>query len=198
MKQALSNVTEVFAGLSVLRRHGQGRGTRPVPVINVSDLEADGVAPADRLPRFTIRVGPATDRYRVQAGDVLVTARGTVLKVAVVGAESAGAIASSNLLVIRPGPEVLPAVLLAFLRSGPVQAELLASGQSSSRALSLTASDLGRLQVPLPPLAEQRRIVELLQAADANYRSALQAAELRRQVAYEVANRLLTERNQRG
>ena len=44
-------VTTRFPGLSLLRRQGQEEEVRPVPVISVGDLEAEGVAPRDRLPK---------------------------------------------------------------------------------------------------------------------------------------------------
>jgi hypothetical protein len=193
MRKLLSEIATLYPGLSLLRRRARGAGVRLVPVISVGDLEAEGVAPADRLTRAPLQTGPATERYRVQEGDVLVTARGTLLKVALVGPESAGALASSNLIVVRAGPDVLPAVLLAFLRNPRTQGELLSGSRSSSGALALTANDLGGLLVPVPPLAEQRRVAELLEAVEANYRAGRRAAEVRRQVGYELANKLLLE-----
>src|SRR5262249_14367176 len=110
MKKPLSEVATIFPGLSILQHHRQGPGGQSVPVINVGDLEAGrGV---DQLPNLVLRIGPKVDRYRVAKGDVLVTARGTQLKVASVGREAVGAIASSNLIVVRPGPDLLPGVLL--------------------------------------------------------------------------------------
>jgi hypothetical protein len=191
MDKALADVATVFSGLALLRRHTGGKGARPAAVINISDVQADGVAPLADLPALAVQLGPATDRYRVQEGDVLVTGRGTQLKVALVRPDSAGAIASSNLIIVRPGPELLAGALLAFLQSPLVQARLLSGTRSSAGSIALTATDLGRLVIPVPPLQEQRRIVELLDAVDTNYRTALQAAETRRRVGYELARKIL-------
>jgi hypothetical protein len=187
MQQPLHQVAELFTGLSVARLPARGGAAQPVPFISIADLDAGRLAPPERMASLELRTGPHLERYRVQPGDVLTTCRGTQFKVALVDEDRAGAVANANLIVVRPGPQVLPRTLLAVLQSPTVQAELLRGTRSSAGTISLAVSDLGRLMIPVPPLDEQRRMVEFLEAVDASYHAGMAAAELRRRLGYELA-----------
>lgn len=161
-------------------------------MINVRDLDDGRVASRDRLEvRSVARSFPA-DRYRVRAEDVLVTCRGTQLKVARVDDDTQGAVISSNLIIVRSGPDLLPPVLFGFLQSANGHAELRGRSRSSTLTLALSPIGVGRIEVPVPPLEVQRRIADLVQAAEENYAAALGAAKRRREVAHKIAIDLLT------
>ncbi|HWD37207.1 MAG TPA: hypothetical protein VG944_00025, partial [Fimbriimonas sp.] len=80
--------------------------------------------------------------------------------------------------------------LLAFIQSPAGHAALLRRGRSSTASLSLTAREVGAVLVPLPPLDVQRRIADLIRAAEENHEAAVRAAEQRRAVALAVAHQL--------
>jgi type I restriction enzyme S subunit len=101
-------------------------------------------------------------------------------------------VANSNLIVVRPGPAVLPGVVLAFLQSPAAQADMLRDSRSSAGSLALSASDLGRLLIPVPPLDEQRRIVEFVEAMEKSYQAGLRALDLRRQLGRQLVSNLLS------
>jgi type I restriction modification DNA specificity protein len=193
VKKPLGQVANVFTGLSVSRPPTEGSPAQPVPVISIRDLEAGRVASLECLSSLELRVGAHTDRYRVWEGDVLATGRGTQFKVASVALDSAGAVANSNLIVVRPGPEVLSGVVLAFLQSPAVQAEMLRGTRSSAGSIALSARDLRQLLIPVPPLDEQQRIVEFLKVVETSYRTGVRAAELRRQLGHELVRKKLFE-----
>jgi len=113
------------------------------------------------------------------------------MKVANITPETDGALISANLIAIRTGAELLPAVLFAFLRSSLGQKALLQRGQSSTASISLSPRALGELPIPLPPLSVQRQIAELVIAAEENYSGAIRAAEQRRAIGHAVAVNLL-------
>ncbi|EHR63699.1 restriction endonuclease subunit S [Saccharomonospora cyanea] len=75
-------------------------------------------------------------------------------------------VCSTDILPIKPGPKVLRDYLLFYLRQPSVIkiASSLATGASLPR---LSQAMLGRMQVPLPSLSEQRRITAVLDQADA-------------------------------
>jgi len=122
----------------------------------------------------------------------VVTCRGTQLKVAQVGDSARGAVISSNLIGIRPGPDVLPSVLFAYFRSSQGQAALLGRSRSSTQTLALSPKSVGRIAVPVPPMEVQRRVAELVRLAEESYAAAVEAAEWRRKVAHHVAINLMT------
>jgi len=194
----LAEVTErIFLGLADARQRGEG-DEREVPLLNVRDLH-DGHAPAaGALLKRTVPAGSDLERYTVRADDVVITCRGTQLKIANISAPSEGALISANLIAIRAGAALLPAVLLAFLRSPAGQKALLQRGRSSTSSISLSPRAVGELAIPVPPLAVQRQIAELVTAAEQNYVAAIRAAEQRRAVAHAVAVDLLRGTPQSG
>jgi restriction endonuclease S subunit len=127
----------------------------------------------------------------VRAGDIVITCRGTQLKVASITAPSEGALISANLIAIRAGAELLPAVLLAFLQSPAGQKALLHYGRSSTSNILLTPKAVGQLAIPVPPLAVQKQIAALINSAEQSYVAAIGAAEQRRAIAHAVAVNLL-------
>lgn len=193
-QRPLGTVAErIFVGLADARQRGDGH-EREVPLVNVRDLHDGHVPAAETLARRTVPAAAELERYTVRADDVVITCRGTQLKVANIGTPSEGALISANLIAIRAGAELLPAVLLAFLRSPAGRKALLERGRSSTSSISLTPRAVGELSIPVPPLAVQRQIAELVSAAEQNYAAAIRAAEQRRAVAHAVAVDLLRGR----
>ena len=183
-------VERIFLGLADARQHGDG-DERELPLLNVRDLHDGHVPPADTLTNRMVPSGADVERYTVRANDVVITCRGTRLKVASIAGPSEGALISANLIAVRAGTKLLPAVLLAFLQSPAAQKTLLQRGRSSTSSISLTPKTVGELSIPVPPLAVQKQIAELISSAEQNYVAAVRAADQRRAIAYAVAVDLL-------
>jgi type I restriction enzyme S subunit len=83
-----------------------------------------------------------------------------------IASPSFGGVCSTDILPIRPGPEVYRSYLMRFLRSPEMVAEASRMSQGANLP-RLSPSALAAFQVPLPPLEEQRRIASILDAADA-------------------------------
>jgi restriction endonuclease S subunit len=184
-----SIVKQVSVGIPMSRYAAkEGEEAASVPVLSVGNIEDDCIARADLIPRARLRVGDF-DRFRVHEGDVLVSARGTILKVALVLHGSAGVFASSNIIVIRPDQSrILPQVILALLRA-PLWQEILKSRTRSSTGLmQLTAKDVASLPIPVPAIKIQEKIALLVEHEERAYRSAIDAASRRR----SLVNALLT------
>jgi type I restriction enzyme S subunit len=99
------------------------------------------------------------------AGDVLFSKDGTVGKVHVVSTDQPFAVLSS-IAILRPSRDVDPGYLAHALRSPSVLAEAVRN-KTGSAIRRIVLADLKRLKVPLPPLAEQRRIAAILDRTDA-------------------------------
>ena len=179
--QPLSSVVDkLFVGLPVSRHAAKpGVGSIRLPVLSVGDIEDGRVAPLQQLAPAELQRGDF-DRFRVRGGDVLVSCRGTILKTAQVPPETNDAIASSNLIVIRPKHAVLlPQLILAVLRSPPCQERLKSRTRSSTGLMQLTIKDLQDLPMPLPPLAMQRKLAALSDTAGDAHGCAVEAASAR-------------------
>lgn len=125
----------------------------------------------DHLPLVT--KWTAVPKVFCKPSDVLITVKGNG-----VGKTSLGIEASigRQLMAIRPHPDVLYRdYLFRFLRSRETRLALLGRG-ATVPGIGIAA--LKEYPVPLPPVAEQRRIATILEKADCLHRKRLQTSVL--------------------
>lgn len=182
----LGDVAKLFAGAGVSRTENADQEGVLFPVVGVRHLEDGSVTPTSALDRIAFPSAARAVPFQVQGGDVLVTGRGTVLKFGIVGSETAGSIASGNIIIIRPKPSVRGEVLFAILSSEAFRPKIEVLRRGATTLLSLSPKDLAKLEVSLPPAEEQDLIAELVQASQAIYSAAIHAAEVRRALARGV------------
>lgn len=130
--------------------------------------------------------------YLIRPGDVLLTSRSTALRSCIVPADATGFAINSTLICVRT-EEIDPRLLAAYLRHPQGQAELLKSSASSTAQMNITIKSVSELTVPLPPIAVQRRLGDLLDAAAEQRRAAIDAAEK----SYSIALRIAVDRMSR-
>jgi restriction endonuclease S subunit len=130
-----------------------------VPFVNAGhldgreiDLAAGNFISEERYER--LRSG------KFQPGDLLYCIRGSLGKIGVVPNQARGAIASS-LVILRPGAGIDRDYLLAFL-AGPAGMRQVADWDNGTAQPNLGAGSLGKFNVLLPSLAEQREFVGLV------------------------------------
>lgn len=179
-------VQEIFVGIPAPRGEVDEEGAVAYPVINVRDLVDGRVVPYEALETVRFGMRSAVERYRVHEGDVLLTSRGTQLKVVLVGADVARAVATSNLLVIRPGAQFPGALIYAYLRSTYTEGLLMHSSRSSSGLLALTAREVGEMPIPVPPTERMELLAQLVAETEQYYHAALAAALAAREAAQGV------------
>jgi hypothetical protein len=179
---SMSRLGRVFLGLPIYRLKGEAGAT--MLVVNVKDLghEAD--------PSWVLTSVPVPDvgrvrRFQVLAGDVVVTARGTSLRTALVPERWSGAVLTSNLIAIRLGPHLRPELLQVYLES-PAGRQAINRRLAGSALLSVTPSSVEQVEVPVPPIAKQEALAELVRIAQQHYEAAVAAAEGRRAVAKQI------------
>lgn len=184
-------VAAIFPGLPTGRR-GAARAPVTERLLTLRDLTQRSTPERGSLPPVAVPGPPERlERYRVRALDVLLSCRGTQLRVARVTAAGAGAVATSNLLVVRPGPLLHPALVFALLQCPHNQALLRRRSRAAGEGLALYAADLQGLQVPVPPEGLQRRLAELVETAEEQHRLAQRAADLRLRLCESVARAVL-------
>lgn len=182
----LSDVALVLTGLVRTRAQSEIESAVEAPIVALRDID-DSITPLANLERVRIAPSFAT-RFAIAAGDVVVTARGALVRTAVVGVEHAGVMLGPNLLCIRPDQDRLVAPLLAaYLRLPDVQAVLL-SASAGTAMPSLTVKDLSRLKLFLPPLDEQHDLVVILDLAARHRAALLQAINLRDRIFGQLLN----------
>jgi len=127
-----------------------------LPFVNAGHIEPDGTLSPDSMHYLTRKKFDSLRSGKMQAGDLLYCLRGALGKTAIVDL-SEGAVASS-LVIIRLNEAVDRKYAYYFL-TGPLGRELIKRFDNGSAQPNLAANRLKRYVMPLPPLAEQSRIV---------------------------------------
>jgi type I restriction enzyme, S subunit len=169
---ALAEIEEVTT-----QRVEQGEPTADADFTYIDIGSVDNVSKQIAEPKVIPgATAPSRARQIVQLGDVLVSmTRPNLNAVAVVPASLAGSIASTGFHVLR-STGVLSEWLFSVVRSSSfVQA--MSDLVQGALYPAVRPDDIGGFQIPIPPLAEQRRIVERIEALQARSRKVREAME---------------------
>lgn len=152
-KKKLKDLAEIFRGKSILKKDAM---VGDIAVLNISNIE-DGEINYDDLE--TIREEKRKiKRYELFQGDVVLSCRGTAMKTAVFDKQEQIVIASSNIIVIRPGKEILGEYIKIFFDT-PVGNMMIKSFQRGSTVMNINHTDIMEMEVPLLPLEKQEEMV---------------------------------------
>lgn len=163
-----------------------------VPFINAGDL-SNGVVDLSRCKRVSAEKYKSMGGVKLIPGDVLFCLRGSLGKSAIVTFNEGGSLASSLCAVrARPEGQVLPEFLLRGMQSTPFLEQIRFSETGSAQP-NLGADQLSRFQVPTPPMAVQRRIVEHLDEVTAEIDSMISDAQALKALLAERRSALITE-----
>ncbi|AVX40789.1 Type I restriction modification DNA specificity domain-containing protein (plasmid) [Carboxydocella thermautotrophica] len=192
MRKRISELAEkVFAGVPSAGRTPLGKGEYKVKVINIKDL-VDGVVDTANLAEEVVESLDKVNQFMVKEGDVIITARGTVIKSAVATKECEGCLISGNLIAIRlrPGAEIHPHVLQAYFESKLGQKNIQSISRSSAFMLSLTKSSVMELEIPIPNKDDHDNLVKLTKLRNEYFKAAKEAMNLRQMLIQETINKL--------
>lgn len=145
-----------------------------IPFINAGHLTDKGIdiENLNFIPRQRFDL---LSNGKIRKGDILFCLRGSLGKFASVESLSEGAIASS-LVIVRPGESVLGRYILAYFQSD-LCADMIAQFKNGAAQPNLSAHSLSKFAIPVPPMAEQQRIVGILDGAFAAITTAKANAE---------------------
>jgi type I restriction enzyme S subunit len=175
-------------------------GTSGVPLIRSMNVHFDGFR-ADGLAYLDDDQADALANVKVYANDVLLNITGASIgRVCVTPTEMTGARVNQHVCIIRPTESAVARFLGAFLAAPEMQRIIVAENYGLTRQ-ALTKSMIEGFTVPLPPKAEQRRIVSKLDALTAGLARAraeldrvpVLAAMLRKQVLSDATAGLLVQ-----
>jgi type I restriction enzyme S subunit len=157
-----------------------------VPTLAIKDLKGDY---SNGVHRTAPSIEGQYVRSRVQPGDLLLSIKATIGEVAVVPSGFVGNI-SRDLARLRFDPTKVDARFFAHLYRSLRYTEYVASRLVGSTRAELSIATLRDMLVPVPPIAEQVRIVEemdaLLRAQVALSNRALQASLLNRRIMHRA------------
>ncbi|MFI9241955.1 restriction endonuclease subunit S [Streptomyces sp. NPDC053086] len=162
----LESVAEVGGGLA-LGGTAAG-GSVELPYLRVANVQ-DGFVSTAEMKRVRVTPGDAK-RYRLQAGDVLVTEGGDLDKVgrgAVWDGRIEPCLHQNHVFRVRCNDKlVIPDFLAAYMASQVGRAYFLSVAKQTTNLASISSSQLKAMPVPYPPLPEQERVVGALAVCD--------------------------------
>lgn len=173
--QPLQQLATLYRGLNITMRSMEEVTTGPYKLIKLSDVQ-EGAVDIAALTAIALKINVRSNKYEVQAGDVIVSSRGVAIKTAVIPAHKDTVLLSQNFIGIRPNADVDPNFLKAYLDS-PVAQYDIGHMMRGTVAPTLNPKQLATLPVVVPPLDVQRDIAAKYRAAREQYAAALQQAE---------------------
>jgi type I restriction enzyme S subunit len=152
-------------GLSISNRNGGGG----IPITRIETISEHAVDP-QRVGYAGVELGERDD-WLLKHGDILFSHINSVAhlgKVALYEGRPERLLHGMNLLAIRPKTSVvLPQYLVRALRSDGFRAQLAKHIKPAVNQASVSISALKTLMLRIPAFAEQRRIADILDKADA-------------------------------
>ena len=131
-----------------------------IPFVNAGHLE-QGRIDIERMSHISPQHFESLRGGKFRKGDILFCLRGSLGKCAIVREDLIGAIASS-LVIVRASEKVNRDFLFYFLNSPIALAEMKIYDNGTAQP-NLASKDLARFKIALPPIAEQIKIVEILE-----------------------------------
>lgn len=136
-----------------------------IPLVRGGDF-AFGWRPIEQYRRVSPEVERSFSRARLKAGDLVITIKGDVGTVAIVPDFLEGAnISQTNARVAIDPSKAETEIIVAFLQSHEGRRQIAAVTQIGAQP-GLIFRDIQALRLQLPPLAEQRRIADILRTWD--------------------------------
>lgn len=160
----LGEVADVKIGPfgSLLHQHDYVDGG--VPLVNPTHI-IDGKIVTDSRHAIAPKKARELENYRLAEGDVVLGRRGEMGRCAVVHGADQGFLCGTGSLIIRSGKFLSPDYLRLLLSSADMVRTLERASLGTTMP-NLNQTIVANLQLPLPTLAEQRRIAAILDQAD--------------------------------
>lgn len=187
----LSKACFIFSGYTA-RMRLDAAASGGIPAIQLRDLPTSGRLDLSRLTR--VQLGDIQERHLVHAGDVLFRSRGDRNTAAAVGPDlQEGAVAVLPLMILRPNPHIISAEYLAWAINHPTTQRFFDSVARGTKLRMISRASLEHLELDIPDIETQRKIVAIAALADREQALSVQAAGLRK----ELTSKILGERAKR-
>jgi len=157
----------------------EGNGPKFLRTTDISNGEVDwGAVPYCKEPPQD------EDKYLLKDGDILISRAGSVGE-SIVIKNTPRAIFASYLIRFQPKEELSSKYAGYYLKSNFFRAQLTLTS-SGTTLKGVNASNLSKIKIPLPPLDTQRKIVAILEKAEATQRLRAEADALVQQLVRTV------------
>ena len=140
------------------------KGGSEIPLINVRDV-SNGRINAKSVGHIKVKKSTAVTKSQIEAGDIVVTLKGSARRAACATEAVTGYAISANLIAFTLNDEILPELVAAYLNSPHGQAELQSRAAGVAQ-MALNLKSLMEIPIPVPTLKEQRLLANYLSLAE--------------------------------
>lgn len=145
--------------------------------IKISDINNDTIEINEDKTEQIHNLGESKiNSYELKPNDILISARGTLIKIAIFKESRLKSVFSGNILLIRVKPNYNPYFLKFYLNSQKGQ-EIIANMQGGSTITSLNPNKLKEMPVPDISLEEQHSLAERIKSNEENYKQRIEQAK---------------------
>lgn len=185
----LSNVADILNGFAFKSNKYVDDGIRVIRIANVQKGRIE-----DNYPAFyPMSEEKELTRYMLREGDLLMSLTGNVGRVGILRKEMLPAALNQRVACIRlKDKEISRDFLFYFFDSDFFEKECIASSHGAAQP-NMSTVWLANYSIPVPPLAEQQRIVDLLDAEFERIDALKRNAEQQLQAAKDLFQSALTE-----
>ena len=182
-KKPLSQIAHIFRGIQSSRQSVQGSHT--FKIVNIADIQ-DGEIVMDTLSSVSLEDPKYAQRSELQPGDVLISCRGTVLKIAVVPQNKERMVMSQNLIGVRLHEGYDPYFLKSYLET-PLGVHFLQRNQRGTTMTVLLPRDIEDIPIPDISINQQRQLLQRITHARQEFNAAIKTEIAKRDAAYQEA-----------
>jgi type I restriction enzyme S subunit len=159
-----------------------------VPFLNSTNI-SNATLGKHGLDCITVEKAASIRKGKVQEGDIVMTTRGSIGKVAICPSWASGSVINAQMLLLRAdGVDLEAKYLFHALRSQPFQDRIKGFASGSAQP-QIPMRDLKQIEFSAPDILSQRRIVSILSAYD----DLIENNTRRIEILEEMARRLYEE-----
>jgi type I restriction enzyme, S subunit len=157
----LSDLIVLQSGFAFKSEEYQDHGHFLMRISNVQDGQI-----SLENPKF-VRLDNKTQAFELQEGDILTSLTGNIGRVARITVEHLPAALNQRVARIKPKPGApIDADYLFFSLKSPLLKSGLAGESGGAAQQNVSPKAIGKIEIPLPPMTDQKRIGEMLSAVE--------------------------------
>ena len=175
----LSEVADIKRGLQLSKsdmENSKNSENNSYYYIKISDINNNTIEFSEKTEKVNNLSDNKIESYELKPNDILISARGTLIKLAIYEDNMPQSVFSGNILRIRVKQSYDPYFLKFYLNS-PKGKEIISSLQGGSTIVALNPNKLKNMPIPDINLKEQNELAERIISNDANYKQRIQQAQ---------------------
>ncbi len=160
-KVKIGNIAKIFNGYAFKSTEYTDSGFQVIRITNVQN----GYISNDNKKYIELK-NKSLERFILNEGDILISLTGNVGRVGKIGKVNLPAVLNQRVgKVIIQSKEVIPDYLFQILKSNVIESKLTENAKGIAQK-NIGSLDIENIEIPLPPLEDQSRIVKILDEAD--------------------------------